>query len=225
MNLIMELHEKLEGAYICLLDIAKAFPSTPHVCLVESLQILGAPPHVVRMVKSIYTLNFCWYGKLHFPLTRSIKEGCPLSPALFVLVYKTFHATLAEEFLEASFFLCVDDTAIVTKNASDLQQVLKWVRELSILLGLQTNPGKTEVYKWAATPWSRQRRQTRHHDVIRWHCKDILVRPPIFRYLGHTIGLSAHAVQKPPLGPNFESTRLGLRIAEMGGYCNVSCAV
>ena len=37
MNLIMELHEKLEGIYICLLDIAKAFPSTPHLCLVESL--------------------------------------------------------------------------------------------------------------------------------------------------------------------------------------------
>ena len=31
MNLLMELHERPEGSYICLLDIAKAFPSTPHV--------------------------------------------------------------------------------------------------------------------------------------------------------------------------------------------------
>ena len=104
MNLLMELHERHEGSYICLLDIAKAFPSTPHVCLVESLQAIGAPPHVSLMVKSIYTLSTCQYGKLRFPLTRGIKEGCPPSPALFVLVYETFHATLVKEFREASFF-------------------------------------------------------------------------------------------------------------------------
>ena len=92
-NLLMDLHERPEGSDICLLDIAKAFPSTPHVCLVESLQAVGAPPHVSHMLKSICTLSTCQYGKLPFPLTRGIKEGCPLSPALFVLVYETFHAT------------------------------------------------------------------------------------------------------------------------------------
>ena len=112
----MELHERPEGSYICLLDIAKAFRSTPHVCLVESPQAIGAPPHVSCMVKSTYTLNTCQYGKLRFPLTRGIKEGRPLSPALFVLVYDTFHTTLAEEFPEASFFVCVDDIAVVTND-------------------------------------------------------------------------------------------------------------
>ena len=34
MNLLLELHERHEGSYISLLDNAKAFPSTPHVCLV-----------------------------------------------------------------------------------------------------------------------------------------------------------------------------------------------
>ena len=86
MNLLMELHERPEGSYICLLDIAKAFPSTPHVCLVESLQAIGAPPHVSCMVQSIHTLSMCQYAKLRFPLTVGIKEGCPLSPALFVFV-------------------------------------------------------------------------------------------------------------------------------------------
>ena len=74
MNLVMELHERPEGSYICLLHIAKAFPSTPHGCLVESLRILDAPPHVVHVVESIHTLITCWYGKLHFPLTGG--KGC-----------------------------------------------------------------------------------------------------------------------------------------------------
>ena len=43
MNLIMDLHARPEGRYICLLDIATAFPSTLHMCLVEPLQAIGAP--------------------------------------------------------------------------------------------------------------------------------------------------------------------------------------
>ena len=187
MNLLMDLHERPEGSYICLLDIAKAFPRTPHVCLVESLQAIGAPPPVSRMVKSIYTLSACQYGELRILLHRGIKEGCPLSPALFVLVYETFHATLAKEFPEASFFVYVDDIVVVTKNANNMQRVLKRVQELSLILGFQTNPGKTEVYKWATTPRARQKRHVPQHDVLRWNGKDRLVRPPIFTYLGHII--------------------------------------
>ena len=119
----------------------------PHVYLVESPRILEAPPHILHMVQSIYTLSTCWYGKLHFPLTRGIKEGCPVAPALFMLVYDTFHATLTKEFPEASFFIYVDDIAIVTKNAGDSKRVLKMVQELSLIFGFQTNLGKTEVYR------------------------------------------------------------------------------
>ena len=145
------------------------------------------------MVKSIYTLSTCQYGKLQFPLTRGIKEGCPLSPALFVLVYETFHATLAKEFPEAIFFRYVDDIAVVTKNANDMQRVLKRVQELSLILGFQTNPGKTEIYKWATIPLAMQKRQVPQHGVLRWNGKDMLVRPPIFRYLGHLIAHPSRA--------------------------------
>ena len=110
------------------------------------------------MVKFIYTLSTCQYEKLRFPLTRGIKEGRPMSPALFVLAYETFYGTLAKEFSGTSLFVYVNDIAAVTKNANDMQRVLKWVQELSLILGFRTNPGRAEVYKWATTPRARQKR-------------------------------------------------------------------
>ena len=119
---------------------------------------------MVRMEKLIYIPSTCWYGKLHFPLTRGIKEGCPLSPAVFVLVYETFQPTLAKEFPEATFFVYVDDIVVVTKNASDPHRVLKRVQQLFSILGFQTNPGKIEVYKCVATPGGDS--GDRHHTTM-----------------------------------------------------------
>ena len=75
-----------------------------------------------------------------------------------MLVYERFHATLAKEFLEASFFVYVDDIAVVTKNTNDMHRVLEMVQELSLILGFQTNQGKTEIRNGPQPPWSRQKR-------------------------------------------------------------------
>ena len=69
----------------------------------------------------------------------------------------------------------VGDIAVVTKNANDMQRVLKRVQRLYLTLGFQTNPGKMEVYKWATTPPARQKSQVPKHDVLRWNGNDILV--------------------------------------------------
>ena len=56
-----------------------------------------------------------------------------------------------KDFLKVVFFVHVDDIAVVTNNANNMQRVLKRIQELSLILGFHTNPGKTEVYKWATT--------------------------------------------------------------------------
>ena len=100
-----------------------------------------------------------------------------------MFVYETFYATLGKEFPDANFFVYVDDIAVVTKSANEMQRVLKRVQELSLILGFQTNPGKTEVHKCSTTPRTRQKRQVPSHDVLRWNGTDILVRPPPPPYL------------------------------------------
>ena len=89
---------------ICLLDIAKAFPSTPHDSIHTALELIGTPQSIKTLIKSIYQGSTNQYQNYQYKLTRGIKEGCPLSPSLFVLVYEAFHATLSAEFPDVHFF-------------------------------------------------------------------------------------------------------------------------
>ena len=64
-------------------------------------------------------------------LRRVIKEGCPLSPVLFMLFYEAFHGTLRRAFPEAAFYVYVDASAMVTNKKEDLCKILERLQRLS----------------------------------------------------------------------------------------------
>ena len=80
--------------------------------------LIGTPPNLLNMIASIYHTSSNQYCDFQYPLRRGIKEGCPLSPSLFILVYEAFHATLTREFPTARFFVYVDDIAVITPDKS-----------------------------------------------------------------------------------------------------------
>ena len=88
LRMSMLLHQYGDGALVCLLKIAKAYPNMPHECLTYGLRQIRTPARIYKMVASIYAHSTGVYGDVLFPVHRGIKEGCPLSPALFVLVYE-----------------------------------------------------------------------------------------------------------------------------------------
>ena len=75
---------------MCLLDIAKAFPTAPHTSLLRALEVIGTPPQLMALVCCIYhgSWNSCATpdGKVKYKLRRGINEGCPLSPVLVMLL-------------------------------------------------------------------------------------------------------------------------------------------
>ena len=71
---------------MCLIDIAKAYPSMPHPAITYTLQAIGTPQHLVEMIRDIYHRSTLQYGSFVYSLERGVKEGCPLLPSLFVLV-------------------------------------------------------------------------------------------------------------------------------------------
>ena len=131
---------------ICLVDIAKAFPSTPHDSIHTTLELIGTLQSIRTLIKSIYQGSTNQYQDYQYKLTRGIKEGCPLSASLFVLVYEAFHATLSAEFPDVHFFTYVDDIAIVAPNVHVLRRIFQRKDTLSPAVGFKVNRDKTELY-------------------------------------------------------------------------------
>ena len=72
------------------LDLRNAFGSVPHNLIWRMLETSGVPPKFLRLCKEIYSGTFqhirCSRDEFtsDIPLRVGIKQGCPLSPLLFV---------------------------------------------------------------------------------------------------------------------------------------------
>ena len=116
--------------------------------------------------------------------TRGMKEGCPLSPTLFLLYYDILLRDTKERCLDACLDVFVDDIAIRAPTTDALLHTLDALHEVAHMMGLRFSKDKTEVYHWAKNYCL---------EPITWQHQQIPVRPPILTYLGHVL---AHPMQE-----------------------------
>jgi len=138
------------GHYDLLLyDFAKAFDSCDHEVIFALLLHVGVPPDITRAIRLLFTDAFCHTtfpgappARINF--SRGIKQGCPLSPLLFVLLMDVLLSLLnSVEGLENRMF--ADDTA----TGADIISLLPLARIKKIFdffgdaTGLRINSSKT----------------------------------------------------------------------------------
>ena len=148
----------------------------------------GAPENIIRMLGEIYHHTpavLSLHGRdLPIRPTRGTKEGCPLSPTLFLQCYDILLRETQERCPDAYLYVFVDDIAVRAPTRGSLLHTLDTLHEVAHTMGLHFNKDKAEVYHWA---------KDYNLVPITWQHQLIPVRPPIMTYLGHVL---AHPTQE-----------------------------
>ncbi len=151
--------DKSEDGYVISLDFEKAFDRVEHGYLIEVLRSFGFGENFIKWIEILYKgaltrikcngfLTDC------FKITRSIRQGCPLSALLYSLVSEPLGLAIKqkEEIIgikieennaEGKVFQYADDTTIIVKGKDSVSEVMNVVKEFCKGSGSKINEEKT----------------------------------------------------------------------------------
>jgi hypothetical protein len=138
-NVLDYINEKdMECAFL-LLDQAKAFDRVSHDFLFQALEAYNFGPDFIRWIKVLYhdissqvLVNGFFTDK--FSVLRSVRQGCSISPLLYVLFVEPFAKMIRKEQLitgiklpgsnlEAKISQYADDTTVMVRDALSIKKV------------------------------------------------------------------------------------------------------
>ena len=149
---------KIPG-YIVLVDFEKAFDSIEWDFLFKTLKAFNFGPKFISWIRILYTDISSYVGNNgyysnYFKLTRGIRQGCPISALLFLLVAEILAINLRHDTKIHGLHLCsttfkvkmlADDTTLLLKDIKSIEIAIKKFQDFSKCSGLNLNLKKTEV--------------------------------------------------------------------------------
>ena len=144
---------------IAFLDFQKAFDSVNWNFLYKTLRHFNFGENYIKWVQTLYTnIESCvtnnGYASSFFKLQRGIRQGCPLSALLFVLVVETLAVKIRNSPDVVGFTIgqytvkisqLADDTTLILKDEAALQNALYIIDSFKPYAGLSLNKEKTEA--------------------------------------------------------------------------------
>jgi len=187
-SMIASLRE--DRAALILFDFEAAFPSISQEFLFESLLLLGMPQSFINVVRCLYFKNACLIklkGQVFegFEMTSGVRQGCPLSPLLFVLVTDVLLRRLQTSFPRCVPRAFADDNAMVVSNLwQEAPGILSVYREFEGMSNLKLNLAKTVIIPlWPCDVNSVKR--TIRNDMPQWASAAVELCGP---YIGFQVG-------------------------------------
>jgi len=151
--------KNLEGILI-FLDYNKAFDCVEWNLIHKALKFFGFKDNLVKWINAIYNNTESYIvnnGHISnkFRLYRGLRQGCPLSPYLFLIIVELLAIQIRKNVeikgIEIGDYISklhqyADDTFIsILNDNKSVQEVFRTIEEFSIISGLTLNINKTEV--------------------------------------------------------------------------------
>ena len=150
--------EKISGI-LALIDFEKAFDTVEWSFLFNTLSTLNFGQNYIRWIKLLYSnISSCvtnnGYISNYFTLTRGIRQGCPISALLFILVAEILAVNIRSDTLikginvnnvEFKIGQLADDTTLFLSNLQSLKQAIIKFNHFGAISGLRLNIDKTEL--------------------------------------------------------------------------------
>jgi exonuclease III len=151
--------EKNIPGIIAFIDFEKAFDMVKWSFLYKSLEKLNVGEYYIKCIKTLYTdistyVSNCGTLSQPFKPTRGIRQGCPISANLFIIIVEMLANVIRQnknikgikigkrEFKITQF---ADDTCIYVADSDSLGVVFHILTAFSKCAGLQANKDKSEA--------------------------------------------------------------------------------
>ena len=148
--------EVQNDVYVCFIDYTKAFDRVKHGKMIECLSEIGVDKKDLQIITKLHWEQTAAVRTGHgtsteFKIKRGVRQGCVLSPSLFNLyTEKIFRDVenmkgVSVGGVNINNLRYADDTALVTGNAEDLQDLLTTLNEKGKAYGMEINTTKTKI--------------------------------------------------------------------------------
>jgi Reverse transcriptase (RNA-dependent DNA polymerase) len=176
-------HAKINknGLHVCYIDVKKAYDSVKHWGLRRVLVKYGLNPIFVKLIDNICLNNECSIATPYGPsetihITRGVRQGCPLSPTLFILFLDPLMNvlescqkgyTINKKNIPGSAF--ADDMVLTSSSNRNMQELFDITTQYFNYFGLEmciddrdktvytsnrgSVEGKTLLYNGKKVPW------------------------------------------------------------------------
>lgn len=185
------------------LDISNAFNTIARSAVLQVVQRRGLPTEFVRMVTCMYQQGKLWYegpdGVVEIRSAAGVRQGCPLSPALFAMAFDPVLKAAAGALdldlpsplprsRPPSLFGFADDIGLLTADLVKLRLSVEAVVAMMARVGLRLN--------WDKTQWVPPRDAPARPFMVMVHGISHEAKPTAWaRYLGVPVG-SSHESQR-----------------------------
>lgn len=154
------INRRAQGILVSL-DQEKAFDIIEHEYIFRVLNAFGFPQDFVNLIKELYnnlesTLFLDFRESSPFRVTRGVRQGCPLSPVLFVLSLEPYLRAIADNpqirglalpgSSDVKVTAYADDITLYVQNEQSLQHALHTFQAYGTISGAKLNYSKSKYF-------------------------------------------------------------------------------